>query len=278
MQRENTRCIFAHSIQPPEICLCPSPQVLLALATHAYTCQFLLLPVHYFLHTAFDPATGTLSPEESHHALRALRLRPGDELQVGNGRGKRFTCRIVHTGKDALTLEVLREEVFEQASPSIRVYIAPVKHPARLEWFLEKATELGADVIVPLRTARTEKAHLNQERMQRVAVAAAKQSQRPWLPELHPITPLQEALQREDGLKLLAHCMDTPLRLPLREVLPTVAPHSISVYIGPEGDFTPAEAALATEAGCTAIHLGPARLRTETAGIFCVSLLAGMYR
>jgi 16S rRNA (uracil1498-N3)-methyltransferase len=234
--------------------------------------------VHFFIDTGFTPASGLLCPEESHHATRTLRLREGDSIQVGDGTGTCYTCRIAQVKRDALLLETTAIATAPPYLPHLTLAIAPVKHPARLEWLLEKATELGVNEWVPVLTARTEKSHLNAARMERIVLAAAKQSQRLWLPLLKPLTPLATFLAGRSSTGYIAHCMESMPRVALRDALPATAPASLTVLIGPEGDFTPDEVQQAHAAGYTGVALGPTRLRTETAGIFCVSLLTSRYR
>ncbi len=236
------------------------------------------LPVHYFLDTEFIPATGLLCEEESHHATRALRLGVNDHILVGNGRGQIFECTIADQGKKNLLLTTLTESDIPAAHPAISIAIAPLKNASRLEWFVEKATEMGADTIIPLLTHRTERPKLNAERMHRLIRSATKQSNRAWMPQLDLPTNFNDLIIDTKGLKIIAHCDSNFSRKPLRQCLPSKPPESATILIGPEGDFTPAEIKSGYEAGFEGCELGPNRLRTETAGIFCVSLLTGIYR
>ena len=234
--------------------------------------------MHYFLDPDFIPSNGQLCEEESHHATRALRLSKGDQLLLGTGKGQIYTCTIAEVGKKTLHLEVLSEQIVGAPAPSIHLAIAPLKNTSRFEWFVEKATEIGADTIIPLLTHRTERPRLNTDRIQRLILAATKQSNRAWIPQLAPLTNFDEVIKNSKGLKLIAHCEDSYSRKPLRHCLPSGVPDSILIIIGPEGDFTPEEIETAYHRGFAGCDLGSNRLRTETAGIFCVSLLSGFYR
>jgi len=146
----------------------------------------------------------------------------------------------------------------------IHLAVAPTKQMDRFEWFVEKAVEIGVDRITPLLTKRTERAKLRTDRLERVAIAAMKQSQRSWLPAIDPLTGLAELLAQDlASQRYFGWCQGEHSNLMERYVpnAPTL------VIIGPEGDLTEEEAALLMEHRFAAISLGQARLRTETAAL-----------
>ena len=227
--------------------------------------------MHYFLDTDFDPKKGVLNEVESRHALKSMRLRVGDVLSIGDGQGNLYTAEVADTSGGILEVRVLETHYEPPAKCRLTIGVAPPKNPARFDWFLEKATELGVDTIVPMHTERTERSHIKYNRAERVITAASKQSQRPYLPVLEEILDFEKVLAMAEGEKYIAHCNETFKRLPVSEV----ATHSHSaewVLIGPEGDFSPEEIKRAEKMGFRGIDLGSRRLRTETAAIFATGL------
>ncbi len=151
--------------------------------------------------------------------------------------------------------------------------VAPTKNSDRFEWFLEKATEVGLDGVVPIECANSERRVFNPARATKVLASAMKQSLKAYLPELAPLTSVRELIERPfDGVKLIAHCRPEDFgsrRIPITEALP---PHKDAlILIGPEGDFTAEEVGLAVENGFIPISLGESRLRTETAALVAVT-------
>lgn len=232
--------------------------------------------MHYFLDPDFDPTDGILCPDESRHAVKSLRLAAGDSILVGNGKGKLFTCAVKYAGRDSLSTTVT--ETVNIPPPRFRFDLAaaPVKNPARFEWFLEKATETGVHTITPVMTRRTERPRFKSERGERIMHAAGKQSKRAWLAELNPLTPFEDVLGSTHGLKVIAHCDPNRTRRNFADLINETAADRVLVLIGPEGDFTPEEIETAAAAGFVEADLGPNRLRTETAGVYCASVLAAL--
>lgn len=213
-----------------------------------------------------------LDAEESGHCVRVLRHRAGDELDVIDGRGTLYHCRLTLPDPKGAEAEILSEQA-DWNAPSYHLTIGccPTKNNDRFEWFVEKATELGVDRIVPLIGERSERKVYKTERAKRIALSAAKQSLKARVPEIAEPVSVKEFLQGDiPGLKLIAYCFedsDAPRRS-IQEVLGEA--RDITVLIGPEGDFSPEEARLALENGYIPIHLGPSRLRTETAAVTAV--------
>ena len=145
--------------------------------------------------------------------------------------------------------------------------IAPTKSIDRFEWFLEKAVEIGVSEIRPILCSNSERRIIKQERSEKVLLAAMKQSQRNWLPKLHPLTSYSDFIEQANEPLLIAHCRDSE-KVQLTNNLNTES----WILIGPEGDFTLEEIELALNKGATEIDLGKSRLRTETAGIFALSV------
>lgn len=211
---------------------------------------------------------GSLSLEEDElrHAVKTLRKRVGDEIWSTDGNGNRYKSRIRTISKSHAALEILHQEKEDQPSPQLHIGIALTKHASRLEWFLEKATEIGVHHITPIITSRTEKKSFKKSRGDKIIVAAMKQSLRAHLPQLTDVLSLKEFVEKESNSSADKYvgCYNeenAQLQDSLSKNKDTI------ILIGPEGDFTDSEITMITQANFTSINLGNHRLRTETAGI-----------
>ena len=217
-----------------------------------------------------DIETDPVLPEsDSRHCVKVLRMSQGDELEVVDGHGHRFVCRLLDAHPRRALVEIVSRDDIPKVWPgSITVAVAPTKHLDRMEWLVEKLTEIGVDSIVPLLCDRSERREIKRERLEKIAVSAMKQSLKAVLPVVAPMTPFRRALAdaagRGDNL-YFAYCdREAERHLLCREMRPGVP---ATVFIGPEGDFSPAEAQAALAAGCVPVTLGDNRLRTETAAL-----------
>ena len=214
-----------------------------------------------------------LDAEESGHCVRVLRHRSGDPVDVIDGLGTLYHCRLTQDNPKGAEAEILSEEKDWGAHPyRLTLGCCPTKNNDRFEWFVEKATELGVDVIAPLIGEHSERKVYKPERAQRIALSATKQSLKARIPDiLEPVSVRDFLAQDRPGVKLIAYCFEgeTP-RQSILDVLKRSPETDITILIGPEGDFSPQEAALALQAGYHPIHLGPSRLRTETAAVTAV--------
>lgn len=226
----------------------------------------------YFYLARYDGAnTIQLDEPTSRHMVSVLRMEQGEQLNLTDGKGHLLRCTLtdVHKKKAAVRVE---EKRFEPAkTEAVAIGISLVKNPSRLEWFLEKATEIGLSEIFPLLCHRTEKQHFRFDRMQQILVSAMLQSQQVWLPVLHEPLAFSN-LVKEEGFahKWIAHCLETDRRS-LRKQEPAGGRQVL--LIGPEGDFTQEEIELAISNGYVPVTLGDTRLRTETAGLVGATLL-----
>ncbi len=212
------------------------------------------------------PARITLDEEESRHAIKSMRLKNGDSIILTDGKGYHYKAMI--EASDGHNAEVMVKEVVQVKDfnkPHLHLAISLLKNPDRLEWMLEKAVELEIDDISFIICERTEKLHINQDRMKRIAIAALKQSMGAWLPNISGPIPFNEFLENYNPLSkgFIAWCEEKDSIL--WEVYPRNA--DIVVMIGPEGDFSAQEVNKAINKGFIPVNLGRKRLRTETAGL-----------
>jgi len=211
--------------------------------------------------------TAAFSREESGHCLRVLRMHRGDTVHFTDGAGNIYEGII--TEDDPLNMKASVTGVKKDAGKRLyrlHVAISPLKNDDRLEWFMEKAVELGIDEITPLICSRTEKKRIRKERLEGLILSAMKQSVKAFLPRLNEPLQFTEFIEKEHYETLLIACCDTQQK---RKAINTAAGRGedVLIMIGPEGDFTPEEVTLAIKSGFTPVHIGPSRLRTETAGV-----------
>lgn len=217
-----------------------------------------------------DIETSPVLPEsDSRHCVKVLRMEQGEELEIVDGKGHRFLCRLIDAHPKRALVEIIgKTAVGKSWRGNITIAVAPTKHLDRMEWLVEKLTETGVDAVVPLQCQRSERRDLKQERLEKIAVSAMKQSLKATLPRIEELTPfgraLDDAVSRGDAV-FFAHCDREADRRLLSRSIP--AGGNVTVFIGPEGDFSPAEVEQARRAGCTAVSLGDCRLRTETAAL-----------
>jgi 16S rRNA (uracil1498-N3)-methyltransferase len=223
--------------------------------------------MHLFYQPELKNGLHELSQEETRHANTVLRLGVGDEVEVTDGKGTRAWVEITEISKRSCSFQILKETT--EAKPILpKIAIAPTKSIDRFEWFLEKSVEIGVSEICPILCFNSERKIIKQERSEKVLLAAMKQSQRNWLPKLHELTSYSDFIAKANEPLLLAHCRDGK-KVPLNKKLETES----WVLIGPEGDFSIEEIELTLNKNATEIDLGKSRLRTETAGIFALSVM-----
>lgn len=233
------------------------------------------LPIFYIETAAAVSQIITLPEEASKHIIQVLRKQVGDRVQLTDGLGNLLTAEIVDDHKKKCGVRIADTQYTAPPARSITVAISLLKNASRIEWFLEKATEIGIQSIIPLLCERTEREHFRHDRMNSILISAMLQSQQSWLPVLHQpvgyeqLFRLEEVLQHEQ--KFIAHCIEGD-RKELREEV-RVAAASQLILIGPEGDFTPTEIELALQHQFVPVVMGHNRLRTETAGVVAATLL-----
>lgn len=214
-----------------------------------------------------------LPKEESKHAVKVLRLQESDLLSITNGNGDIHTARIVVPNQKKCEVEIFETKHFEPKKHKIHIAVAPTKLNDRYEWMLEKMTEIGIDEITPIICQRSERKVLKLERMERIIISAVKQSWKAYKPQINEPVKYSDFIKSSKfDQQFIAHCNGG---CGSDEHLKTQASinKNVGVLIGPEGDFTETEVALATSNGWVKTGLGSARLRTETAALVaCLTL------
>ena len=214
-----------------------------------------------------------LPDEEAGHAVRVLRMKDGDALLATDGRGTFYECTLLSASPKHCALQIERSYPGDHLwQGHIHLAVAPTKNMDRIEWLAEKATEIGFDELTFLLCKNSERKVIKTERVEKIVVSATKQSHKAHKPEVHELTRIADFLrQPRTGKKYIAHCLAEEGSLPfLFHLLP--ADGEVTVLIGPEGDFTPEEVAMAEAAGYQSVSLGRSRLRTETAALVAVQL------
>ena len=213
-----------------------------------------------------------LSEEEAAHALRVLRLSVGDELDITDGKGNLYKSVISSVAGKHCYVEAKETLPMPKGwNGNIHIAVAPTKNMDRIEWFAEKATEIGFDELTFLDCRFSERRVVKTERVEKILVSAMKQSLKPVLPTLNGMTPFDKFItQPFMGHKYIAHCYEGD-KEPLMQAL--VPGEDALVLIGPEGDFSEEEVAKAIEAGFQPVSLGKSRLRTETAALVAAHTL-----
>jgi 16S rRNA (uracil1498-N3)-methyltransferase len=243
--------------------------------------------MHRFYLENWNPDALSLRGSEAHHARDVLRMKRGDRAVLFNGRGREITAEIVDLAKGEIRLRKLHESETPQLRCRMTLGQAIPKRK-NMDLIVQKAVEIGAAEIAPLISERTivdldqKEAEQKREKWQQVAIEAAKQCGQNWLPQIHAPQKLKDffanASPARTDLRLIGSLQ--PDAVHLKKILSDYVeqhrdrPKSVLMMVGPEGDFTPAELALAKTHGCLPITLGPIILRVETAAIYCLSVLS----
>lgn len=210
---------------------------------------------------------------ESKHCIQVLRHKNGDEITIIDGKGGMYTAIIAQAHPKHCRFKVIKQQhEYGKMCYNLHLAIAPTKNIARMEWFLEKAAEIGISEITPLFTERSERMKLRTDRLEKILISAIKQTNKAYLPVLHSPKSFKE------------HLLDTQLNQKYKnKYLPHVNTESVHlkkmypggnawILVGPEGDFSPKEITFALNNGFAPVSLGSNILRTETAGVYICSL------
>lgn len=225
---------------------------------------------------AADIAEGhfDLPKEEARHAVQVLRKQVGDILHFVNGKGAWFEAEIIEASKRSCALMVRQtKQESKRKDYQLTMAVSPTKQNERFEWFLEKATEIGVDRIVPLNCKRTGRPKIRKDRYEKVLVSAMKQSLQAWLPVLEDFQTIEQFLKTTDESQalLVAFCEEDQQNHLWQNYQ---AGQDVCIFIGPEGDFTAQEVEMIKASAGKAVSLGHNRLRTETAAIYATQTVA----
>jgi 16S rRNA (uracil1498-N3)-methyltransferase len=222
--------------------------------------------VHLFYTPDIRSEIYTLPEEESKHCTRVLRLQQGDTVYLVDGKGGRYTAIIQDAHQKKCQLQVIDKQVDYGKLPyHAHIAVAPTKNMDRIEWFVEKAVEIGVSAITFLECEHSERKQLRLDRIEKIAVSAMKQSQKGYLPLLNEMVPFRKFIQTcAPNDTFIAHLEDDATKS-LKDFYKPDRPHCI--LIGPEGDFSIEEIAAAYAVGIRPVTLGQSRLRTETAAL-----------
>jgi len=223
--------------------------------------------MHLFYTPDIKQQEYTLDSIESKHCIKVLRLSIGDKIQLIDGKGGFYTAEIIDDSPKRCTVrcvETLKE--YGKRNFSLHIAIAPTKNIDRIEWFMEKCTEIGIDQFTPILCDHSERKIIKDERLNKIITSAVKQSLKAYHPILNPLTKFKNFISQDfKGQKFIAHCEDGQEKFLLQDLY--TPGEDVTILIGPEGDFSIKEIELAREAGFKEISLGGSRLRTETAGL-----------
>lgn len=224
-----------------------------------------------------DAASATELPsDEASHAVRVLRMKPGDEMVLMDGVGTFFKAEVAVASPHHCVYRVLEEmPQLPQWHGRYHIAMAPTKLMDRTEWMLEKVTEIGVDEVSLLNCDNSERRVAKPARLEKILVSAMKQSRKAWKPVLNDMAAFRKFVSEpRGGMKFIAHCYEEIPRTYLYdELCGRDVSEAVTVLIGPEGDFTPDEVRMAVDAGYVSVNLGQSRLRTETAAMVAVMMM-----
>lgn len=229
--------------------------------------------MHRFYISEVSGDTCKLSEEESKHCIRVLRLEQNDMVEITDGRGNLFKAIIENANPKACVLRITEHHKEPFPSWELLVAVAPTKNMARMEWLMEKLTEIGFTKLIPVECHNSERVVLKTERLKKIALEAMKQSGRVYLPQVEELTSFKNLIDKYHsfaGQKFIPHCNDSE-----RKTISSAYKKggSAMVLIGPEGDFTEEEVKLAINAGFIPVTLNENTLRTETAALMAAVAL-----
>jgi 16S rRNA (uracil1498-N3)-methyltransferase len=222
--------------------------------------------MHLFYTPDLQNDSYRLSEEESKHCVRVLRLTEGETLFLVDGKGLFCEAVIINANPKACILQVKDKKAnYGKRDYQLIIGVSPTKNIDRYEWFLEKATEIGIDAVIPLLSRYSERKEIKPERLEKVIISAMKQSIKAYQPVLNPMQTFKKTITTPfAGQKFIAHCNEGE-KILLRDAV--IKGKDVLILIGPEGDFSNEEVELAMREGFRPVSLGTSRLRTETAAL-----------
>jgi 16S rRNA (uracil1498-N3)-methyltransferase len=218
----------------------------------------------YDIHLEDSLSDFSFSKEESKHLSKVLRKKAGDPITITNGKGLEWNGELTHVASNSARAKKTESHQHSLPKKQIHLAIAPTKNNNRMEWLIEKLTELGVASITPLLCQHSERKVTKALRFEKIAIAALKQSQQFYLPEIRPLISFTDFLKNNIQNAYIAHCQKSP-KLNLTDC--ALNQNNVTLLIGPEGDFSREEIDAAEKAGLCSVSIGSQRFRTETAGL-----------
>ena len=230
-----------------------------------------MMSLPYFYEPFITQSHYNLSEQTSKHCIQVLRMQENEKLNLTDGKGNLYTAVITKANKKNCEVRIETTTNYKAQTANISIAISLLKNPTRLEWFMEKATEIGVHEIFPLICEHTEKENFRYERMNSILISAMLQSKQTWLPRLYQPKKFNTFINENfDGLKLIAHCAEEE-KQSLKDLINSTT--NKLILIGPEGDFSSSEIKSALKQNFIPVSLGNTRLRSETAGIVAATFL-----
>jgi 16S rRNA (uracil1498-N3)-methyltransferase len=229
-----------------------------------------------FFHPNLENNTVELPEDESKHCIRVLRKKAGDEIMLIDGKGNKAICKITDDNPKKCKLEVVEKVHFHAREIGLHIAIAPTKNFDRMDWMLEKCTEIGVSEFTFLETENSERNKINMERCEKILIQSIKQSKQYCLPKLNNIISFKQFISNQNTTELnclMAWCNENSLTI---NETTDLKKHTL-LLIGPEGDFTEVEAKLAIDNNFKTISLGKNILRTETAAVYATAIINNYY-
>mgnify|MGYP000433075689 CR=1 FL=1 len=219
-----------------------------------------------------DDSKVIINREESKHIIKVLRKKVGDIIFITNGKGILFTTKIKVINKNSTELKIIDSKHEAKSKFQVNIAVAPTKNNDRIEWFVEKSTEIGVNTISTVMCEKSERKKIKIERLEKITISAMKQSLQLYKPIIQELISFEEFIKNcESENKFIAHCKENE-KLFLGDC--ELNSNTITVLIGPEGGFSQKEIGLAEENGFISVSLGNNRLRTETAAIAATQILS----
>jgi len=219
-----------------------------------------------FFDDNFGESQPVLNSNESKHCIQVLRHKAGDVIKIINGKGTLFSAAVIDANPKRCTLGNIESTFYPINKSLLHIAIAPTKNNDRLEWFTEKATEIGITAITPILCHHSERRHFKTDRLQKIVISAIKQSHQYHKPLINDLIAFEKFIAVPfEGSKYIAHCINYIPKINLANVCKNEL--NCLILIGPEGDFSEKEVQLALNNGFISVSLGESRLRTETAGV-----------
>ncbi len=210
--------------------------------------------------------------EETHHCLHVLRMKRGEEAMIVDGMGNQFHGELISESSKGCVFKILHSTIQKPLSYKLHLVFALLKNQERIEWLVEKATEIGIHEITPIVSQYTERNKVNVDRLRKISISAMKQSQKAYLPKINDVTTFKNfILHNSFTHRYIAHCCSLYERIHINAIN---LKEEMIFLIGPEGDFSEEEVKLANDNGFVSVSLGNTRLRTETAALMVCATFA----